>query len=90
MINKEEIKQRLVKEGYKRVFEWGDEPNYTYAEHEHSFDTMLVITRGSIWFLIDGREYNLKEGDELHVPPHTKHRAKVGSEGCGYIVGEEK
>jgi len=89
-MNKEEIKKRLVQEGYKRVFEWSDEPNYTYSEHEHSFETLLVITKGSIWFEIGGREYNLKEGDELLVSPQTKHKAKVGPEGCWYIVGEEK
>ncbi len=89
MANKEEIKQKLIAAGYKKIFDYNDPPNEFFAEHDHEDDERVVIISGSLWVKMAGKEYTLKAGDELDFPAKVKHTAKVGPEGCVYLAGEK-
>jgi len=87
-VNKEILKKELEKEGFKHIYEWTDEPGIEYPPHKHKDKVSFYIVDGSINLIIDDKNIELKKGDRFDVPPNTKHTAKVGPEGCTYLVGE--
>ena len=48
----------------------------------------MFITDGSIKMNIDGEVFVLSVGQRYNVPPHTKHSAVVGLDGCNFVVAE--
>lgn len=60
---------------------WSNGPGDRYAIHEHDYDKVLVVTRGSITFSLPGDSLLLREGQRLQLPAGTPHGALVGPEG---------
>ena len=90
-LSKKDIRQALRKlkeEGFKHVYEWRDEPHVEYPEHAHEDRVSFYIIEGSLTFRINGETIELNKGDRYDVPPKTNHTAKVGPEGCSFVVGE--
>ncbi len=88
MVSKEEIKQRMLKEGFVIINEYDDPPNEFFPDHDHPGDQLLVVVNGSIEVAMNGQTSILKPGDEMFFPAKVKHGAKIGPEGCLYIDGE--
>lgn len=85
---KDYLKNQFKKDGYIHIFEWHDEPNTIYEEHEHKGRTAFYVIRGSVMFT-SGFDKTFKVGERFDVPPHVKHTAIVGPEGCDWIVAED-
>jgi hypothetical protein len=85
---KDYIKEQFKKDGYVHIFEWHDDPNTVYAEHEHQGRTAFYIVKGSVTFT-SGFDKTFKAGERFDAPPCIKHAAIVGPEGCDWIVAEE-
>ena len=62
---------------------WSNGPGDRYAAHEHGYDKVIVVERGSIEFGLpaDGRSVQLGAGDRLELPAGTRHDAIVGPSG---------
>jgi uncharacterized protein YjlB len=62
---------------------WSNGPGDRYAAHEHGYDKVIVVERGSIAFGLpaDGRSVALDAGDRLELPAGTRHDAVAGSTG---------
>ena len=62
---------------------WGNGPGDRYAAHEHDYDKVIVVEKGSITFELTGhgRSIELGEGDRLELPARTSHAAVVGPRG---------
>ncbi len=88
-MNNESIKDELIVEGFAHVYEWTDEPNTEYLEHAHKGRVSFYITKGSILMILDGVHTIIRQGDRFDVPIGIPHTAKVGDDGCTFIVGEE-
>ncbi len=88
MDNKEQIKQRMMAEGFSIINEYNDPPNEFFPDHDHPGDQLLVVLEGSIEIAMNGKVSTLKPGDEITFPAKVMHSAKVGSEGCLYLDGE--
>jgi quercetin dioxygenase-like cupin family protein len=72
---------RLAAEGLD-ASRWGNGPGDSYAAHEHGYDKVIVVERGSITFtLADGSAIALLTGDRLELPRGTVHAADVGAAG---------
>ncbi len=84
-----DFKEQLKSEGFPFVFEWTDAPNTTYEPHLHKGKVTFYITKGQILVDILGEKLLINEGKRLDVPPGISHSAKVGPEGCSFVVGEE-
>lgn len=84
-----EIKDEFKGEGFSNVYEWTDEPNTKYSEHSHKGRVSFYVTKGNILININGSSTLVESGERLDVPVGVAHTAKVGSDGCSYIVGEE-
>lgn len=92
-MTEKELIENLEQAGYSKVWPYAAEPNEIDEEHIHDFDTKLHILSGEIRVkkLTDGAiiDFLLKEGDELEIPRKERHSAKVGANGCRYIVAEK-
>jgi quercetin dioxygenase-like cupin family protein len=85
----EEILEQFKKE-FPHVYEWKDEPGKIYKEHSHKGKVSLYVTAGQVDFFFPKTQEHksISEGERFDVPPGIAHTAKVGNEGCSYIVGE--
>jgi uncharacterized protein YjlB len=59
---------------------WSNGPGDRYGAHEHGYDKVIAVERGSIRFgLPDLAEVvELETGDRLELPAGTRHDAVVG------------
>ncbi len=62
---------------------WSNGPGDRYAAHDHGYDKVIVIERGSIRFGLPatGETFDLDPGDRLELSSGTAHDATVGAAG---------
>ena len=62
---------------------WANGPGDSYAVHDHGYDKVIVVERGSIRFAlpVTGDAHDLDAGDRLELPAGTSHAALVGPAG---------
>ena len=62
---------------------WSNGPGDRYAAHEHGYDKVIVVERGSIRFglPVTAESIELATGDRLELPAGTRHDAIVGDGG---------
>jgi len=77
-----DVRRRLRDEGLEPSA-WSNGPGDRYAAHEHDYDKVIAVERGSIRFGLpaDHRSVELGVGDRLDLPAGTRHDALVGSTG---------
>jgi len=78
----------LKKEGFSRVYVWEDIPGSFYPDHTHEYYSAHIVVEGEIKIKAGGKEYIFRKGDRFDVEKGEIHSAKVGPDGCRYIVGE--
>ncbi len=73
---------RLRAEGL-RPSPWSNGPGERYAAHDHGYDKVIVVDRGSIAFglPVEGTSIALAAGDRLELPARVRHDAVVGPGG---------
>lgn len=81
--------RKEFKKKYKFVYDWTDKPNTVYEKHCHFGRSAIYIVKGSVEFNVDGEKRNITEGTLLTVPEKHWHEAKVGKNGCVYLVGQD-
>lgn len=76
------LTERLAAEGW-RASSWSNGPGDDYRAHQHDYDKVLVVSRGSIRFGLPGigTAIDLGVGDRLDLPAGTSHDALVGPDG---------
>ena len=87
-MNTDLLKQKPAEEGFLHIYEWKDEPGTKYPAHAHKGKVTLYILEGCLTFNFGEKVVTLKEGDRFNVPIGEGHTAKVGKNGCLYLVGE--
>jgi|SRR6185369_6959276 uncharacterized protein YjlB len=62
---------------------WSNGPGDRYGAHDHGYDKVIGVERGSITFGLPGTGATvaLAEGDRLELPAGTSHDAVVGPDG---------
>ena len=62
---------------------WSNGPGDRYGSHEHGYDKVIVVERGSIRFGLPAtrESIDLDVGDRLELPAGTSHDATVGDLG---------
>lgn len=66
---------------------WSNGPGERYGAHDHPYDKIIVVDRGSIRFGLraTGEAIELADGDRLELPAGTSHDAIVGSAGVSCL-----
>lgn len=88
-MTEEESVKKLKEEGFINMYIWHDDPGVVYPDHAHPFVAAHVILNGEMTIACEGKFIKVKKGERYDVPKNTVHSAKVGTEGCTYIVGEK-
>ncbi len=81
--------KQLHEEGFTHLFVWRDGPDATYPDHTHPVLTAHVVLEGEMRLTMNGQTETYKSGDRCDVPAHTRHSARMGPEGCQYLIGEK-
>ena len=78
----DDVARRLRDEGLDPSA-WSNGPGDRYAPHDHGYDKVIVVDRGSIRFGLPatGATIELDAGDRLELPAGTTHDALVGPAG---------
>lgn len=82
----EDLAARLRDEGLTPA-RWSNGPDERYAVHEHGYDKVIAVERGSIRFGLPatGGSVDLDLGDRLELPAGTAHDALVGGDGVACL-----
>lgn len=78
----------MLKEGFSIIGEYDDPPHESFPSHDHPGDQLLVVLKGSVEVIINGKISILKPGGEIYTSAKTIHDLKIGPDGCSYIEGE--
>jgi uncharacterized protein YjlB len=78
----DDLARRLRDEGLDPAA-WANGPRDRYPAHDHGYDKVIVVERGSIRFGLPGggAGIDLVAGDRLELPARTSHDAVVGPDG---------
>lgn len=88
-MKEEEIREKLIEEGFTNIYVWEDAPGAFYPDHTHPRVTAHVVLEGEITVTSEGKTNTYRKGDRFDVPAGTVHSARVGPSGCRYIIGEK-
>lgn len=66
---------------------WRNGAHARYAAHDHPYDKVIAVERGSIRFGLPGhrKTIELEAGDRLDLPAGTSHDALVGPAGVACL-----
>ena len=84
-----EAEEILRKDGYTEFYVINDSPGQYYPDHTHDEISAHIILEGEMDLVVAGVKHVLKKGDRFDVPGGAVHNAKMGLEGCKYLVGEK-
>jgi quercetin dioxygenase-like cupin family protein len=82
----DDLARRLRAQGLQPTG-WANGPGERYGAHDHPYDKVIVVERGSIRFGLagTGEAVELAPGDRLDLPAGTSHDALVGSDGVACL-----
>jgi anti-sigma factor ChrR (cupin superfamily) len=89
MMDVEAWEKQLAEEGFGDFFVWQDGPGAFYPDHTHGGLTAHVILEGEMTLTSEGRTRTYKAGQRADVPARAVHSARMGPQGCRYLVGEK-
>ena len=88
-MNWDTIPVERVAEGIERQMVVGEklmicrltiQPRVVTAVHSHEHEQVTMVERGTVLYLIDGKELLCSTGDVLHFPPNLPHGATMMDE----------
>lgn len=87
-MDKEALKKELEAKGFPHIYEWHDEAGTDYPAHMHKGEVSMYILDGGLTFWFEDETVVLFVGDYFDVSVGKEHVAKVGDDGCTFLVGE--
>jgi mannose-6-phosphate isomerase-like protein (cupin superfamily) len=88
-LNENELTKQLAAEGFTHTYVWQDRPNAFYSDHTHAGLTAHIILDGEMTLTCGGKSETFRVGDRCDVPAGAVHSARMGPNGCRYLVGEK-
>lgn len=87
-MDKEILRQKLADEGFAHIYEWRDSSGAEYSAHSHKGKVAMYILDGDLTLWLGSEKVILNKGDRFDVPVGQEHSAKIGPNGCVFLVGE--
>ena len=87
-VDEKKLAEDLRAEGFRQTYVWQDGPNAFYAEHVHNEETAHIILSGAMTLIIGGDARTYCAGERCDVPAGAVHSARMGPQGCRYLIGE--
>jgi len=89
-MNETELSQKLKQEGFSHTYVWEDGAGTFYPNHTHDVETAHIILSGEMTLTTNGRAETYRVGSRCDVLPGAAHSAKMGPNGCRYLIGEKE
>jgi mannose-6-phosphate isomerase-like protein (cupin superfamily) len=84
------FERQLKEEGFRHVYVWRDAANAFYSDHVHPVETAHIILDGEMTLTCGGSTRTYKAGERPpDVPAGAVHSARMGPNGCQYLIGEK-
>ena len=87
-MDERQLSLQLQREGCIRTYVWQDAPNAFYPDHTHETDTAHIIPSGEMTLCMNGHDATYREGERCDVSAGAVHSARIGPNGCRYLIGE--
>jgi mannose-6-phosphate isomerase-like protein (cupin superfamily) len=87
-MDEKKLAEQLRREGFGHTYAWEDGANAFYPDHTHETETAHVILAGEMTLTMDGKSQTYRAGQRCDVPAGAVHSARMGAEGCRYLIGE--
>jgi len=87
-MNVKDWEKKLREEGFGRTCVWQDGPGAFYPDHTHSMTTAHVVLEGEMTLASEGETRAYTAGERCDVPADAVHSARMGPQGCRYLIGE--
>lgn len=88
-VNESALRKQLAAEGFSHTFVWQDGPEAYYPDHTHGGLTAHIILDGEMTLSAGGHAQTYRAGERCDVPAGAVHSARMGPNGCRYLVGEK-
>jgi mannose-6-phosphate isomerase-like protein (cupin superfamily) len=76
-LSEENLRTKLIEDGYPSVFCYTYPRGMVFAEHTHSVGKKDAVLEGEFSITIEGKEFLLRAGDMIEIPSNTVHKAEV-------------
>ncbi|HVB33256.1 MAG TPA: cupin domain-containing protein [Patescibacteria group bacterium] len=83
------LEAQLHQEGFGHTYVWEDGPHASYPNHTHLSETAHIILSGEMTLTMNGQSSTYRIGERVDVPAGEVHSARMGPEGCRYLIGEK-
>ncbi|MFZ0039198.1 MAG: cupin domain-containing protein [Candidatus Acidiferrales bacterium] len=80
---------QLHNEGFSHTYVWQDNPNTFYPDHTHPRETAHLVLSGELSLTMNGESRTYCPGERCDVPAGAAHSARMGPQGCRYLIGEK-
>jgi quercetin dioxygenase-like cupin family protein len=87
-MNERDAIELLEREGFGHVYVWSDGPHARYPDHTHPTISAHLILEGEMTLTQGGKTTTYRAGERADVPAGAVHSARMGPQGCRYVVGE--
>ena len=88
-MNLAQLEELLRSEGFGHTYVWQDGPEAHYSDHTHAAETAHIILDGEMSLTMDGASRTYRAGERCDVPAGAVHSARMGPQGCRYLIGEK-
>jgi quercetin dioxygenase-like cupin family protein len=88
-MNLSELEKQLRSEDFRHTYVWEDGPGKFYSEHTHPVETAHIILDGEMTFIMGDQSTTYHVGERCDVPAGAVHAARMGPNGCRYLIGEK-
>jgi mannose-6-phosphate isomerase-like protein (cupin superfamily) len=87
-MDQRKLESKLHSEGFSHTHVWQDGPHAFYPDHTHAGLTAHIILDGEMTLTMGGESHTYSVGDRCDVPAGAVHSARMGPQGCRYLIGE--
>ena len=87
-MDEKKLAEKLRHEGFQHTYAWHDGPDAFYPEHTHETETAHIILSGEMTLTMNGKSQTYGPGERCDVPAGAAHSARMGQQGCNYLIGE--
>ena len=87
-IDLKSLESQLHSDGFSHTYVWQDGPNAYYPDHTHVMETVHIILSGEMTVTQGGETLTFGVGERCDVPAGEIHSARMGPQGCRYLIGE--
>ncbi len=88
-MNPHDWEKQLREEGFSHAYVWQDRPHAFYPDHTHATETAHIILEGEMTLTMNGQTRTFRAGERCDVPAGAVHSARMGPNGCRYLIGEK-